>query len=89
MQTRIIRVSGKEELVSPANTESFTLRELQDIVGGFIEFIQFPDYVMIINEEGKVDNLQENVKATQMYQEKVPNGVIVGDVVVCDKSLID
>ena len=45
-----------------------TLKAAQDFVGGYVEGITFPngDY-LIINEEGKFQNLPLNVEATNLW----------------------
>jgi hypothetical protein len=47
-----------------------TLEEAQKIVGGYVEGITFPnnDY-LIVNEEGKLNGLPLNVKATKLWRE--------------------
>ena len=46
-----------------------TLEEAQKFVGGYVEGITFPngDY-LIINEEGKLQNLPLNVEATMLWR---------------------
>lgn len=61
-----------------------SLKFLQGIVGGYIEFINLPKQgvVMVVNEEGKLHGLPTNVFASvlfyQNYQES--RDFIVGDV---------
>ena len=47
-----------------------TLKEAQNFVGGWVEGITFPnnDY-LIVNEEGKLNGLPLNVKATKLWRE--------------------
>lgn len=47
-----------------------TLEQAQKIVGGYVEGITFPnnDY-LIVNEEGKLNGLPLNVKATKLWRE--------------------
>jgi len=47
-----------------------TLEQAQKFVGGYVEGIEFPtgDY-LIINEEGKLQNLPLNEKATKLWRE--------------------
>ena len=46
-----------------------TLEQAQKIVGGYVEGITFPnnDY-LIVNEEGKLNGLPLNVKATELWR---------------------
>ena len=52
-----------------------TLEAMQEIVGGYIETITFPGFVIVCNEEGKIRGLPENFK--------LPNDTVVGTVIVC------
>ena len=52
-----------------------TLEAMQEIVGGYIETITFPGFVIVCNEEGKLRGLPENFKLT--------NDTVVGMVIVC------
>jgi len=47
-----------------------TLEQAQKFVGGYVEGIEFPtgDY-LIINEEGKLQDLPLNEKATKLWRE--------------------
>ena len=40
---------------------STTLENLQKTVGGYIETITFEDFVIIVNEEGKIQGLEPNM----------------------------
>lgn len=87
-KAKLIEPNGKTTEVEPKNGKDFSLEELQKFVGGYIECI-YPDSktVMILNENGKIDNLPYNDKATTIA--KVwPHDVIVGTVLVCGKNQI-
>ena len=57
----IFDVDGSRREVFPATPPTFTLRELQQYVGGSIELITMDDgTLMFINEEGKLLNLPYN-----------------------------
>lgn len=73
----------KQIIVLKANGESYTLpkpptlEEMQKIVGGYIEHVRVLDRIenknliltsMYINEEGLLEDLPRNVKATELYQ---------------------
>lgn len=83
----IIRTNARIEKIHPANGKYFELAEMQNIVGGYIE--QLPanngEYVLIVNEEGKLLNLEYNPLATLFYNNR---DTIVGNVIFCLKSLI-
>lgn len=70
--------------------KNVTLKEMQEIVGGYIEFVYLlkDNLVMVVNEEGKITGLPFNAKATQLVKECNINDIIVGDVLVINQSLI-
>jgi hypothetical protein len=90
MKAKIYKADGSIIDVKPNNGTDFSLEELQEIVGGFIEIVSLMDNeIMVINEEGKLIDLPFNETATQMYQEV--DGFydcIAGDVLVCDSSMV-
>lgn len=63
------------------------LEELQAAVGGFIEMINVYNKVMIVNEEGKLEGLPINKKATEFFQMCYrTNDVIVGNAILADRD---
>ena len=73
---RLIKASGE---VLP-NVDISSLKKMQDLVQGYIEFIYLKDNkVLICNEEGLLMNFTPNKQASNIYGHRV-----VGDVVVCD-----
>ncbi len=85
---KLIKTDGTETIVYPAHGKSFTLQELQKLVGGYIEMVRTVDgKQMIINEEGKLNDLPVNDKATVLYVHCLAD-VIVGDAVILEKGEI-
>lgn len=83
----IIKVNGEEVEIQPKNGTDFKLRELQDIVAGYIETLPIAtNQLMIINEEGKLTRLPINERATQIAYENCIFDCIVGDVVICTED---
>lgn len=77
--------------VQPANGTDFTLEEMQAIVGGDIELVFLNETeIMVVNEEGKINDLAYNSAATRILIENHPSvsDYIVGDVLVCDNKQI-
>ena len=81
-------------LVEPTNGHTFTLTELQTLVGGYIEVVPLRPgpgrpgrTYLVLNEDGKRLNLPYNSAATYLLEYQavvVPLGdVVVGDAVVC------
>jgi len=77
----IIKSDGTVEKAVPVPKIN-QLKFLQKVVGGYIEIVPTKEGTLIVlNEEGKLLNLQHNKKATNLYI----NGhedPIVGDVII-------
>lgn len=87
---KIIDVKGKVTEVSPENGADFSLRELQKIVGGYIEVLNlYGGELMVVNEEGKLKGLGINEKATvYLYHFSDYDDIVVGNVLICDSNQI-
>ncbi len=73
---RLIKSNGE---VLP-NVDISSLKKMQDLVQGYIEFVYLKDNkVLILNEEGLLMNLPQNKQASNIYGHQV-----VGDAVICD-----
>ena len=83
-----IKTSGEVIEVYPKNDgEVFSLEELKEFVGGYIECVFLNDnQVLVLNEDGKLINLPYNHIATEVYNIALqPNrDVIVGDTLLCE-----
>lgn len=87
----IIRINGSRQNVRPANGVAFTLEEMQAVVGGYIEFVGLNETdTMVLNEEGKLENLPFNIEATKVFRSYYPdsNDFIVGNVLICNNNQI-
>tara|TARA_R100000458_G_C8277761_1_gene253414 strand:+ start:6242 stop:6496 length:255 start_codon:yes stop_codon:yes gene_type:complete len=71
--------------------EPRTLKQLQKLVGGYIEVYHMEDgRQLVINEEGKMMNLQHNQTATDLLPNNFYNDTVVGDAVVLSgEGLLD
>jgi len=84
----VYKSNGKIEDKS-FSKKNITLKEMQEIVGGYIEFLYLKDnLVMVVNEEGKMIGLPFNARATELIKDNNINDIIVGDVLVINKNLI-
>ena len=84
----VYKSNGKIEDKS-FSKKNITLKEMQEVVGGYIEFLYLKDnLVMVVNEEGKIVGLPYNLNATQLVQENNIQDIIVGDVLVINRNLI-
>ena len=93
MKNYIINANGAKTEVAPKSGNSFTLEELQEHVGGYIEIIRLTNkYLMVVNEEGKLLNMPFNSEATDIARQHkaiYPNDMIVGNALVAQESMID
>lgn len=89
---------GREsEIVEPEYGDKFELSELQQMVGGYIEIVSLgvlddsgKRSCLIINEEGKLQNLPINIAATALYQMTHPSSdCIVGNALLIYLDNID
>lgn len=83
---RIIYPDGRQETAKPANGKSFTLEEMQKIVGGIIQMIGLPSgEEMVLHEEGKELRLPKNPAATVLGRAAgiADSDFIVGTVLIC------
>ena len=94
----ILRVNGNNEQL--LEQKKPTLEFMQKIVGGYIEVVygrkNNKDYMMIIDEEGRMNDKPQNYEASKMFVEwlKYHNRTspilnIVGDVILCNNYELD
>ena len=87
MSSYHLKANNEAPLIEPEG-ETWTLKELQELVGGYIEIVAAPNHpgrVLVINEEGKLKGLPFNKNATDLYIYEP----IVGDAVITLSELID
>lgn len=98
MRAYILKCTGEKYSVVPKprtgelNPQTFTLEEMQNIVGGYIQIVNLTDEVlMILDEEGKLKQKYYNQAATELFQKCFPNTMdfIVGDVLVCEADMVE
>ena len=91
-EATIIYPDGREEKISPANGNDFSLEEVQKIVGGYIEVIELSDgNLLVCNEEGKIMSLPENPKATEIakkHEAIFADDYFVGNVLMCSDDML-
>lgn len=81
----LIYTSGETKEVKPKNGKDYKLKELQSFVDGYIEIAHIGNgEIMVLNEEGAINGMELNKKATEIYRERCnPEGYIFGDVLIC------
>lgn len=82
----IIYPNAPKKYIEPSNGTDFSLEELQSIVGGYIEVIWLDkflgdEYIMVVNEEGKLLGLPSNHEASSIAWQP-----IVGTALLCRAS---
>lgn len=89
----ILKPDFTQEEVTPKNDVRFTLEELQEHVGGYIEVINLDDaHVMVVNENGKYEHLEVNDNATVLAHAMnaiMKDDYIVGNAVIIENKLLD
>ena len=89
---KLITAGGVETEVLPKNGKHFSLKEMQDFVGGLIEILYTEDgQPIVVNEEGKLNGSDVNHMATDMWRGKnrPRQDHIVGDALFCAKGEIE
>jgi hypothetical protein len=90
---KLYKTDGTVEEVKPEGKGPFTLKELQEFVGGTIDIVYLPSgRQMIVNDEGKLIGLSVNEKATEEWKKEFPieqypinnDGLIVGDALIAE-----
>lgn len=86
----IVKTDGSKHVITPKNGKKFELEELQEIVGGYIQAIRLSEsQSMIVNENGKLYNLEHNAEASfiaHSYRAIFDNDFIVGDVAIINNN---
>jgi hypothetical protein len=87
----LYRADGTQELVAPKNRKTFSMKELQNFVGGSAKAFFLEDLtVMVVNAEGKLDELPLNVRATEIRKASGYLGdSIAGNALVCPSDMVD
>ena len=83
----LMKANGDVSEVYPAEKKGFSLKELQGFVDGYIEIVGVGKQFMVLNEEGKLNGLYINIKATEIFQKHYgATDVIVGDILLADAN---
>lgn len=70
--------------------DGVTLADLQKCVEGYIEIIWLKGgKVLIVNEEGKINGLEKNMRATYLVQEHGLIDFIVGNALLIESKYIN
>ena len=86
----LIKANKETRDVEPSNGKTFSLKELQGYVGGYIELIHivsgdYKDHIMVVDEEGLLkQNPVVNATASLIAVRR-----IVGDVLIVKRTEIE
>lgn len=87
----IVTIEGNITPIEPKNGEDFKLKELQEVVNGYIEIVHLdPDTFMVVNEDGK-SREDVNMIATMIaFQKKAirSGDYICGNVLICPEYMV-
>lgn len=89
---RLFKANGEIIEVQPKEGKAFTLKELQDYVGGLIEVHYLPhhDQTLVCNEEGRLMGLRANPKVSwYVMDEPIGWCMILGDALICETFEIE
>jgi hypothetical protein len=94
MSAILIKPDGSKQDIAPSQGNKFSLEELQELVGGYIEIVVLSvesRRIMVIDEEGKAKGKEVNISATMLC--RISSSIsltdfVVGDVVVADSEQI-
>ena len=85
---KLYKTNGTIENIEPANGKDFSLEELQEIVGGYIQVVPvFGNKCIVVDEEGRMKDYKHNETASQLVFGQVI-GDIVGDMLLCNQTEI-
>jgi hypothetical protein len=87
----LMKENGDVSEVYPQERKNtFSLKEMQGFVGGYIEIVSVGQKYLVLNEEGKLNGLEINLKATEIFQKHYgQTDVIVGDVLLIDSDEVE
>lgn len=88
---KVIPAVGVPYEIQPNNGKFFELEELQNVVGGYIEIVRLGnDKLMVVNEEGKLEQLPWNNIATSIYHRCTRAlDYIAGNALICNSNEIN
>jgi hypothetical protein len=86
---KLIKTNGQIEDIE-FSEKIVTLKEMQDCVGGYIEFVWLKDNkILVVNEDGKIIGLADNTYATNLINSEGISDFIVGNSLLIDSKYVD
>lgn len=87
----VYKADGSKEEHILWNNYKLQMEEMQEIVGGYFEYVSLSDgRLIIVNEEGLLQGLPVNIEATNILRrDHSTTQYIVGNAIVCDSDMIE
>lgn len=85
----ILIKDGTKRSIAPMNGTDYSLREMQNYVGGPIKTLRVGKKIMVVNEEGKIRNMIPNKLATDMIIMDGDSDYICGPAMLIEPSHIN
>jgi hypothetical protein len=84
----LVKTSGEITEVTPHNEKYFSLKEVQEYVGGYVELFRVGNKQYLFNEEGTLLDLPYNQVATEFFAKDCKQEVVglVGNVLILDNE---
>jgi hypothetical protein len=80
----VMHPDGTTTELEPADGDQFTLEQMQEAVGGYVEQLAFPDgELLLFDEDGRMKQLPFNERATRWLRERGRYDSIVGPAMAC------
>lgn len=80
--------SGRDTPCRPRNGKKFTLDELQELIGGYVEMVSIPGdvgrRVFFVDEDGRMKGLPSNVRASHIAYR-----LLLGNALLCSPKEVD
>lgn len=89
---RLITPRGEIQEAAPRDGVAFSVTELQDLVGGYIDIKEIDDEEMVVYDvDGARNDKLYNKAATELILSSDPkwNGFVAGNAVVCSRVRVD
>lgn len=82
---------GERQAAAPKDGVAFTVTELQDMVGGYIDIMELNDGMVVFDVDGALNDKLYNKAATDLIRYSNPewNGYVAGNAVVCSRVRVD
>lgn len=87
----VYKADGSKEEHILWNNYKLQMEEMQEIVGGYFEYVSLSDgRLIIVNEKGLLQGLPVNIEATNILRrDHATTQYIVGNAIICDSDMIE